>query len=172
MAKKSTIDAINNFSRKQLPRETKPRRPNQKPEKLVEKACLAWMREQRWSVNIFEAKATFNPRLGIWMNQAMKAGTADCLGTTETGHSVAIEFKAKGKLSTYAREDNYAQQKFIDEKIAVNCFACVVDSVERLQEIYKKWLDLRMRGLNGEAQSYLRSEIPKRKGSNEDDPIF
>lgn len=172
MAKKqSTIDSINRYSQKQLPRETKPRRANTKPEKLVEKACMAWMREQGWSMQVFEAKATYNPRAGRYMQQSMKAGTADSGGSTSEGHGAVVEFKAHGKLSTYAKEDNHAQQKFIEEKIASNCFACVVDSVEMLQDIYAKWSMIRKEN-TGKARDYLLLRLPKRRKSNENDPIF
>ena len=92
-------NAIDKYLKKQ---ETKygPKRTNEKPEKEVEKTCMELMKSWGWSVEVYEAKATFDPRRGVWRQQAMKAGTSDCMGSTDEGISVAIEFKAKGSLST------------------------------------------------------------------------
>lgn len=152
--------------------EPKTKRWNKRPEKEVEKKCLTWMRAKGWDVNIFEAKATYDPVRRIYRQQAMKAGTCDCLGNTGDGHSVAIEFKAFGKLSTYANPDNYKQQEFMEKKIQTGCFACVVDSVERLEMMYESWQHYKK--LNPKSGcEYLMLQLPvRKKTSSKDDLSF
>lgn len=128
-----------------------------KPEKAVEKACMDWMRERGWSVNVFEAKATWNGQ--AWVQKGMRAGTSDCLGSTNDGMSVAIEFKAPGKLSTFNSDKRYLQRKFIVDKINTYNFACVIDSVKRLEEIYLKWTE-ELKKSKHEAKQYLLSMLP------------
>ena len=115
------------------------KRKNGKPEKLVEAECLFWMRQQRWSVQIVESKATFDPRRGVYRNQSVSAGTCDCMGTLPDGIAIYIEFKAPGKLKTFNREKNQRQIQYIKSKIEMNAFACVVDSAKLLEEIYITW---------------------------------
>lgn len=159
--KQSTIDALNRHCEKQLEKD-KPKRlktHNAKPEKAVEKACLELMRSWGWSVNIFESKATWNPKAGAWLQQGMKAGTCDCMGSTDDGVAVAIEFKSPGRLSTFNSEKRYLQRQFIVDKINANNFACVVDSSDRLALIYSRWKMLRLESQNS-ARSYLISMLP------------
>lgn len=168
--KQRILDAINKFSQTQLDK-NKPKESRahyEKPEKEVEKSCLEWMRSGGWSVQIFEAKATFDPKRGVWRQQAMRAGVCDCMGNDKDGQSVVIEFKAKGKLSSFNRPGNYKQRQFITDKINTNSFACVVDSKERLEQIYTKWRELRAQGLD--AKAYLISMLPitNPKTANED----
>lgn len=159
--RQSTIDALNKYYERQLPNSSPqaPRRKNEKPEKDVEKDCVKWMRDNGWSVNIFEAKATYSPEAGRYIQQGMKAGTCDCIGNTDLGVAVAIEFKALGKLSTFNREDNFRQRNFIVTKINSNAFACVVDSVDRLSSIYLRWMELKSDA--GAARNYLLSMLPQ-----------
>jgi hypothetical protein len=132
-------------------------RRNKKPEKEVESACLSWMRSRGWSIEIYEAKATQTSR--GWRNQAMKAGTCDCMGATKEGQSVAIEFKAPGRLSSFNSPGRMRQKLFILKKISSNCFACVVDSVERLETIYLGWCKARVESVDL-ARAYLMKELP------------
>lgn len=170
--KQSVIDAINKFSQRKLdegkPKES--RKHYEKPEKEVEKACLEWMRTQGWSVNIFEAKATFDPRRQRYISQSMKAGTCDCMGNTSEGVSVAVEFKAPGAISSFNSPKRIKQKQFIINKILTNCFACVVDSVEKLETIYKQWQFLRADG--EAARSYLLKALPKVSEKNVQDTLF
>lgn len=121
----------------------KKRGHHKKPEKEVEKVCLVWMRALNWDVQIYESKATYNPRTGHWSQQSMKAGTADCMGCMADGHMVVVEFKAKGHLRGFNHPKNYRQKLFIKQKISQNAFACVVDSAELLNTIYTGWSALR-----------------------------
>lgn len=181
--KKRVTDALNRYYEKQdreirkLNGLSEPRRKNEKPEKEVEKACLEWMRsdKQNWSVEIYEAKATYDPSKGIYRQQSMKAGVCDCMGTLPDGISVAIEFKAPGRLSTFNSERRFKQRKFIVDKINSNAFACVVDSVDRLVTIYERWRELRAANVDfGVARNYLLSMLPQQKEKTrlEDEPLF
>lgn len=133
------------------------KRKHGKPEKEVEKQCLEWMRAQNWEVEIYESKAT--QVNGVWRQQSMKAGHADCAGIMPDGTSVAVEFKAPGKLTTFNRGGNERQKDFIIKRIHMNGFSCVVDSVERLKDIYERWEKIREVNPTA-AQQYLLSMLP------------
>jgi len=128
---------------RQLKAEGEPKRKNKAPEKEVERECLEWMRRQGWSVNVFEAKATWDKR-GFYRGQAMKEGTPDCIGCDSFGTFVAVEFKAPGRLSTLRP----LQRKYLVEKIERGAFAAVVDSASRLQDCYELWRDCVKNGAN------------------------
>lgn len=139
------LRALTKYSEKDMKERgpKKKRGPYKKPEKEVEVACVALMRSWSWDVEIYSAKATYNPRTNHYQQQSMKAGTADCMGYMTDGHGVAVEFKAKGHLRNFNKPDNYRQKLFIKKKIEQNVFACVVDSAELLQTIFTGWLSLR-----------------------------
>lgn len=154
------LDALMNYSKKDM-KERGPkvkRATRKKPEKEVEKLCLEWMRLQKWDVQIYESKATFNPRTGHWAQQSMKAGTADCMGCMPDGHMVVIEFKAKGHLRGFNHPRNYRQKLFIKNKIQQNAFTCVVDSAELLNTIYIGWSALRHD--KDQAKMFLMKMLP------------
>lgn len=160
--KKRVSDALNKFSiadAKKWGPKTPRMKSNKKPEKETEKECLEWMRMKGWSVQILEAKATWSPSLNRWVNHSMAAGTCDCMGSTEDGIAVAIEFKAKGRLSSFNKDSNYRQRKFIVDKINANAFACVVDTSERLQAIYERWMYIRQQSKE-QAKAFLISQLP------------
>lgn len=144
-----------------------PTRKNEKPEKeLTEKPCLAWLRQHGFSVNIFEAKATYNPKADLWLQQSMRSGVVDCIGVDPEGLAVFIEFKAPKRLSTL--RDN--QRKFLIEKINSGAFASVVDSVDRLKRVYSQWQWYRSIDIN-DAKDFLLSEMPSPIISK-NDPLF
>ncbi len=159
-------NALNKFYQKQadiasnkgVPVERKS--PNRRPEKDVEKECLAWMRKMAWTVNIYESKAVWNAKAETWSQSGMRFGTCDCMGNMEDGVAVAVEFKAPGKLSSFNREDNFKQRQFIFDRINTNVFACVVDSARRLEEIYEAWLVIRALD-KAKAREYLISSLPQ-----------
>lgn len=143
-----------------------------RPEKIVEMDCMLWMRAQGWSVDVFEAKATFDPKSGSWRNQAMKAGVCDCLGSTNEGIAVAIEFKAPGARASFNRPQRASQREFILTKIASGNFAAVVDSLNMLKEVYENWRKLRYIDMN-DAKKYLLDSLPeKRVCETDDDSLF
>lgn len=115
------------------------------------------MREKEWEIQIYESKAVnIN---GVWRNPSMTAGHADCAGLMPDGTSVAVEFKAAGRLKTFNKEGNERQKDFIIKRIHMNGFSCVVDSVERLKEIYEQWDKIRQVNPQ-EAKNYLLKMLP------------
>src|SRR5258705_7937524 len=71
-----------------------------KPEKITEEECVTWMKKQGWEIQIIESKAIYNPKAGTYLpNPGVKSGNADCQGIMPDGISIAVEFKANGKLS-------------------------------------------------------------------------
>lgn len=153
--------ALGNYLIRQEKKEKGPQRRNQKPEKEVEKQCLEWMRSHNWDVSIYESKATYDPKRGVYRQQSINAGHPDCAGVDDKGYAVYVEFKAPGKLSTYASPYNQRQQLFIEKKINAFAFACVTDSPERLAEIYARWLELKPD--HEKAIQYLHSMLPRPK---------
>lgn len=132
---------------------------NKAPEKDVERECLLWMRSVGWIVEIYEAKASYDPKTGIYRSMGMKAGTLDCMGVLPSGISVAVEFKARGKLATFNRDGNERQREFATARINANCFCCVVDSVDMLSSIFIKWEQLRLVDVVA-ARDYLLDCLP------------
>lgn len=155
----SAKDALNNYYAKLLKPKRKRQKGNLKPEKKVEADCLLWMRSEGWSVQIIEAKATFNPYAGRWIGQPVSPGTPDCLGNTQDGLSVFVEFKAPGRLRTFNCIRNTRQREFIEEKINSYCFAAVVDSVDLLKIIYEGYKQAVILSKDA-AKQYLLTRLP------------
>ena len=132
-------------------------RKNKKPEKEVEAIAMAWMRAKDWDVEIYEAKATFDPKRQIWRQQAMKAGVCDCMGLDNLANAVFVEFKAPGRRSDFNSDRKYKQKKFLTDKIHRGAFGVVIDSVAELERIYSQWLAIDSRK---EKIAYLISELP------------
>ena len=161
---KSRVKAsIERYYARESKKYEKPKRKNAKPEKGVQVACVAWMRAQGWNVSVFEARATYSPSAGVWKQQAMPAGVSDCMGNMKDGHGVAVEFKAPGRLGTFADVRNDRQREFLITKIESGVFACVVDSVERLQSTYKNWAFCWDHGHYENAKKYLLGMVPIRR---------
>lgn len=161
-------NAIAQNYERQLKKERGPQRKNDKPEKEVERQCMDQMRDWGWSMQVFEAKATYDPKAQRYISQSMKQGTLDSGGSTNEGVAAWVEFKAPGKLATLRPN----QRLFLIQKIGVNNFACVVDSKERLIEIHSKWDFLREHGNYDAARDYLMSMIPKEKAQRDTGPLF
>ncbi len=153
--------ALDRFYEKRIREEQRqllPRRKNESPEKdLVEKPCVNWMRAQGWNVQIFESKATRDGR-GNWRNSHMRAGNFDCQGTLPDGVAAYVEFKAPKKRSTVRQK----QYEFALEKIGVNAFVVVVDSLISLQAQYNMWRANRAVSLDA-ARTQLLADLPKPK---------
>lgn len=158
MSRDSTKKALDSYMQRQLKSPIK-RKSHSKPEKEVEKACLAWMRAQGWSVEIYEAKAVFNPQAQRWVSSAMKAGTVDCQGLMRDGTFVAVEFKAPGRLSTFNLEKNHRQKDYLVEKIRMNAFGVCVDSARRLAELFDGYREAVLVSKD-QAQMFLLRELP------------
>lgn len=161
--KKRVQQALESFLKKQEPPKGPQRtRIHTHPEKQVQDLCLMWMREKGWDVNIYESKATFDPRSQRYISQSIKAGNADCMGNTADGTPVIVEFKAPGRLSTFAQDKNYRQQEFLRRKIDTNCFAVVVDSPERLAQLWESFTELRSASPGLEVRAFLHKSLPKK----------
>ena len=147
---------------KRIHKKNNPKRRNKSPEKdEVQKPCMSWMRASGWDVEVYEAKATFDPRRGVWRNQAMRAGVCDCQGITPKGEPVYIEFKARGRLKTFWLLKNFNQQEFLISKINFGAFGVVVDSSDLLQRLYTKWSELRAADPKASIQFLIDSLPPK-----------
>lgn len=141
-----------------------------KPEKLVEDACLKWMRHSmNWDVGIYEAKAVYNPD-GTYRSSRMKAGVSDCMGITPDGVPIYIEFKAKDKRATFNKPGNERQREFLINKINYFAFAVVVDSLDKLTEYWDKWSKTLNRNGKLAARDYLLDALPKRKKEDDESP--
>ncbi len=160
MGRESTKKALDSYMKKQMPRpDTNRKKHNGKPEKEVERACLTWMRAQGWSVQIYEAKASYSVAAGRWLSSAMKAGTCDCQGNMTDGTTIVVEFKAPGRLKTFNADKNHRQKEYMVEKIRSNCFGCVVDSARRLAEVFDGYQKAVLVSKD-QAQMYLMGELP------------
>lgn len=154
--KKRVAEALRLHAEKHL-KKLKPKRRHGKPEKLVEASCVQWMSAQGWQVEIYESKAQYNPKAGRFISQNIKAGHPDCAGVLPSGVAAFVEFKAPGRIKTFNLPKNYRQRQFIKEKININAFACVVDSVDLLQKIFTTWSHIETKE---EKIAYLVSMLP------------
>ena len=152
MSKDSTKAALMRYYERQLPSD-KPHRKNEKPEKEVEAAVLAWCRSRNWFLQVFEAKSVFSEQSQRYISATMKAGTPDLVGITNCGVFVAIELKAPGRRSTLRPR----QREFLLEIIKRGGFGVVVDSVSMLE---KAWLEFT---ISTDPLKLLTSFLPKEK---------
>jgi len=171
--KKRVEQAMQRHHQRQLPdNEPKPpSRQNQKPEeKFVATPCRKWMKKKGWHVNPIEAKSVWSKAREKWVASHVRAGTPDCNATDAYGFACWVEFKAPGKLNSVHR--NPKQVIFIREQIKRNAFACVVDSVHQLEQIYDTWIDQKISGNHSKARDYLYSKIPPPPKFRDQGPLF
>lgn len=160
--KERVKNAVGIAAKKALKEYQKPTRQNEKPEKEVEKKCMPLMRSWGWTVEVYESKATYDPRRGRYISQSMKQGTLDCMGVTNTGNAVAVEFKAPGCLRNILLDKKKNQYDFLISRIKQYAFACVVDSPELLREHRNRWEFLRKTENLDASRDYLLSVVPKK----------
>lgn len=137
MSRESTKAVLEKYFEKQA-RENDPtrqRRKNKKPEKLVEKAVMDWLKRSDFSCHVVESKAVFSPRAGIYLNSQAEPGMSDIVGCTPDGKGCFIELKAKDRRSDL--KDH--QRRFLLEKISRGAFAACVDSVEYLERCWSHY---------------------------------
>lgn len=158
--KEGVRKALEGYYRRLAKKEAGPTRRNLKPEKGVETECLLWLRLHGFDMQVYEAKATYDPRSGHYRQQSMKAGTVDCQGIDSEAHACFIEFKAPGKLSTFWLDRNYRQQEYLISKIERGAFGCVVDGVSLLRDIYMNWRNIKKANGLLPAVNYLKSRLP------------
>lgn len=129
------------------------------PEKQVEEQIMAWLKQNAFSMDIFDSKATWSPGAKTFRkNRSLVEGCADLLGVSPEGYFVAIELKAP-KKETICRVE---QRRFLERKILSNGFGIVVSSVDALSESWSAWLNLRKENKLLEAQKYLLDKLPKK----------
>jgi len=167
--KKETEAALHRYYERIAPKPPKPKRKNSKPElKLTQEPCIAWLKANGFRVKVNESKYKYNEAKGKWLSAGIRKGTPDLNATDQYGHSCWIECKAPGKLATINKRED--QRRFIEKEAKHGAFACVVDSVVRLAQIYSHWLSLRQNGKFNESKTYLLSTLPKQKEDNA--PLF
>lgn len=152
--RESTLAAMNKFIAKSA-KSNKPKRTNQRPEKIVECEVIQWLRNNQFFVHVVESKAVWNAHAGRYLTGQTVVGFPDVVGCTAQGLHVAIELKAPGRLSTLRPQ----QAEYLRKAICRGCFAVVVDSVPLLISIYEKWVSIRER--EGRI-TYLLSCLPKK----------
>lgn len=154
------IDALHGYEKRQLKKSQGPQRKNKKPEKQVEADILKWAKERGLFLHVVEAKAVWSEKRQSYTSSSVAAGFLDIVGNYK--HlALYIELKAPGRKSSL--RDN--QRRFINNKISQGAFACVVDSVDDLQNLFESWLvtkDLTKR------QELLYAHLPKRRAKKDD----
>lgn len=164
----SAENALKNYSKKILGQgKRKTRGKNKRPEKSTEKQCMDWFHEHGFSMHVVEAKAVYSQSAGRYLSGQVAAGFSDAAGCAPDGIGCFVEFKAKGRLSTLRPQ----QREFLKAKILRGCFSCVVDSCEKLSELYSRWKKEKRRGPEY-GISYLMGELPKDKISKDKDLDF
>lgn len=142
------------------PKPSKQRAPrtksNQRPEKEVEKEVVAWLKQNGFRCHVVESKGVYNAAAGRYLEGQTVSGFSDIVGACPDGRACFIELKAKGRRSTVSPN----QKWFLRDKIEVGSFGCVTDSVEHLEEIYKRFSELILRGGVDAAKLFLENDIP------------
>lgn len=135
--KESTKQALERYFDKQarMNNPARKKRTNKKPEKLVEKVVMEWLKANDFSCDVVESKAVFSPRAGIYLNSQATPGMSDIVGCTPDGRGCFIELKAKDRRSDL--KDH--QRRFLLEKISRGAFAACVDSVEYLEKCWRAY---------------------------------
>lgn len=136
MNNKKGWDLLLRSIEKKTPKNTPPRK-NKKPEKEVEQEVLEWAERQNIYLHVIEAKAVFSASAGRYLSGQCESGMPDLIGNNNSGQSLYIELKAKGRRSNLSLD----QYQFLKNKIDQNCFAVVVDSAHCLNEFYYTWLN-------------------------------
>lgn len=111
------------------PRTKSSKRSN--PEKALEKQVLAWCRANGFDVSVIDS-STYGVKFGV--DKTSEYGISDLVGN-RGAIAAFIELKAPSKLSTL----KFHQYKFLLRKLEAGCFACCVDSVERLAELWQQY---------------------------------
>lgn len=173
MSRESTKAALERYFNKQAKANApkKQTRKNKRPEKIVEKEVMEWLKANDFSCHVVESKAVFSPRAGIYLHSQAEPGMSDIVGVTPDGYGAFIELKAKDRRSSL--KDH--QRRFLLEKIARGAFACCVDSVEYLEKCYDKFIlghdQTLMLPIKREQRSDPRISDDKGDQQNEQDPI-
>lgn len=106
------------------------------PEKIVEKDVLAYCSNMGWFVSVVDSSAVYSAKSGGYRRGMAKKGFPDIVGCDHNGRFVAIELKAKGKLSTIRAE----QKAYLNKATACGAFAVCVDSADLLHKLYIEFI--------------------------------
>lgn len=152
----STQNAIHNFIKREcaLGSTREPRQKNKKPERETEKAVLLWAKDNGFFLHVIEA-SSYDPILRRKGSAKAQSGMSDLIGNTPSGLSCYIELKAKDRRSTLSEQ----QRHFLMQKIDQNCFAVVVDSVDKVSQYWKGFCSLKT---PLERRNYLHDCLPKK----------
>ena len=168
----SAKQALFNYYKKEnekLLRKQKPNNKNKQPEKEVVKSIVNWLKINNFDIHVIEAKNTYNSYAGAYVKGPVEPGYSDISGNDINGLACWIEVKAKGKRSNLS----LVQKMFLERKINSNCFAVVVDCIEKLNEYYNTWIDFKKNRKHNEAKKYLLNLLPKKKKENyNNDELF
>ncbi len=143
-----------------IQKESRPKRKNRKPEKLVEIEVLAWAKEMGMSLHVVESKAVYSRAAGRYLHSQTSESLPDLIGNFGE-FSVWIELKARGRRSTL--KDH--QREFLVRKIQEGCFACCTDRMMHIDHLFQTWLKA------GEMyrQKYLMDDLPRKRHPRHDD---
>lgn len=161
--KKRVLNSLHNYSARLHKNATTPKRKNQKPEKLVEKDCLAFLRQLGCAVYVVESKAHYSAQAGAYVSQSAQSGFSDLVGCLPNGLFLAVELKAKGRRSTLKPN----QREFLVQKIQRGGFGVCVDSVAMLESVYNQWTLAPAET----KRTFLMSQLPPDK-TLDDSPLF
>ncbi|HET6441301.1 MAG TPA: VRR-NUC domain-containing protein [Phycisphaerae bacterium] len=104
----------------------RPRRRRRKPERNVQRACLAWLRARGALVAVTDAGAAY--RAGAFFGDAIPAGWPDITGLLPNGRFIGIECKSpKGRQSAAQK----AMEREVRNRNGIYILARCVEDVER-----------------------------------------
>lgn len=149
-AKKRIEAAIHKWSKKQLPKPTR-KKSNDKPEARFVLELKKYLTNLGWDVTIIESKANYSEESGRYTHGAVASGYPDLSGNLPNGLACYLETKAPGKRSTIRP----AQHEFLTRKIASNCFAICVDSINYFERVFSEWQKVENK------KSFLLKELPQ-----------
>jgi len=157
MTESSIQKAMEKHSQKLLDQENKvpSGRTYKKPEKAVQKAVLAWAKENRFFLHVVEASG-YDPTFRSMGLSRVQSGFPDLVGNTPDGLACYIELKSKDRRARVTE----GQKMFLEMKIEQNCFAVVVDAVDKLD---RYWLEFSVIQDLEQRRRYLRSIMPTRR---------
>ena len=129
-----------------------------KPEKRVEQEVRFWCARNGIWTEVYDSKATYSEAKGRYSRSlGLPVGTPDLQGVSQEGLAVTIELKAPGKIENVSLD----QYQFLLRVLDHHGFAAVIDSVERLDLLWKEWNSLRKDQDLKTASKYLLSHLPK-----------
>jgi hypothetical protein len=164
--KNSLKRSLANFYSRQdkllLPKQTQKR---MQPEKELRKSIIPLFEQRGFFVLRLESQAVFSPKLGRYLNQQVSSGTSDLILCSPHGHFFAVELKAPGRLNTLKPH----QREFLTHVIHQGGFACVIDSIERFDDLYSTYL----KTPDSEKKNFLLSSLPQKREPKQNlDPLF